>query len=193
MKKFFPLLGLAALSFAAMPLTADPIDPVYSMGDPSSGTPIGANTFTFGADALGGGVFAFVNQSGNLWTKLDVFVQLPTGSVINCGPAPFFNFCQVSSVIQTASLSLFDIDLNSPSAQTGGIPDGEFFTINLNDLVNGGINTDPNGAGGWGPGNDFSATANLTNSPEPATAFFVLAGLGMVSFGVLGRRRRVRP
>jgi hypothetical protein len=183
---FKPLSIVAAAFLVGTALQAAPVDPVFEMGDPSSGTPLVSNFFTFGTDEAGGGVLAFVNDSGVLWTSLNFFVTLPANSPITCLPGPFFSSCQFS-IVNTlpGGLAVFDLGVSNPTS-LGGIASGEFFTINLNDFVNGQPNPDPNGAGGWGSDNDFSAVANLASMPEPSTVALFLLGILLV--GVAARR-----
>ncbi|HEY6990411.1 MAG TPA: PEP-CTERM sorting domain-containing protein [Bryobacteraceae bacterium] len=172
---------------AGAALQAAPIDPVFQMGDPSSGTPLTSNFFTFGTNQAGGGILAFVNESGELWTSLNFQVTLPINSAITCIPAPFFSSCQFSivTVLPGAGTALFSLGVSNPTS-LGGIANHEFFTINLNDLVNGQPNLDPNGSGGWGANNEFTAVANAS-IPEPATDALFL--LGMLLAGMISRRR----
>jgi hypothetical protein len=178
---------IAATFIVGASLQAAPIDPVFDMGDPPSGTPLVSNFFNFGSDAAGGGVLAFVNETGSLWTSLNFFVTLPANSAITCLPAPFFSSCQFS-IVNTlpGGLAVFDLGVSNPTS-LGGIASGEFFTINLNDFVNGQANPDPNGAGGWGNDNEFSAVANLASMPEPPAAALFL--LGILLAGTAARRR----
>ncbi len=168
-------------------LQANPIDPVFEMGDPPSGTPLTSNFFTFGTNQAGGGILAFVNESGELWTSLNFRVTLPINSAITCIPAPFFSSCQFSivNVLPGGVNALFDLGVSNPTS-LGGIANHEFFTINLNDFVNGQPNLDPNGAGGWGADNEFVAVANAS-VPEPATGALFL--FGVLLAGMAGRRR----
>ena len=81
---------------------------------------------------------------------------------------------------QTDQLSLFTLNLTL-RAKEGGILNGDFFTINLNDLIGGTLPTDPNGNGGWGSNTSFNAQVTdylspSDESPEPATiSLFALA------------------
>ena len=171
---------------AGAALQAEPIDPVFQMGDPSSGTPLTSNFFTFGTNQAGGGILAFVNESGELWTSLNFLVTLPINSAITCIPGPFFSSCQFSIVnaLPAAGTALFSLGVSNPTS-LGGIANHEFFTINLNDFVNGQPNLDPNGSGGWGADNEFTAVANAS-VPEPATAALFL--LGILLAGMAGWR-----
>lgn len=188
MLKSLPIVIISAFITVAA-LQAEPIDPVFQMGDPSAGTPITSDFFSFGTNQAGGGILAFVNESGELWTSLNFLVTLPINSAITCIPAPFFSSCQFSivNVLPGATDALFDLGVSNPTS-LGGIANHEFFTINLNDLVNGQPNLDPNGSGGWGPDNEFAATANASTSvPEPATNALFL--LGVLLAGVASRKR----
>lgn len=182
-------LAIAVLAMGASLVRADPVDPVFSMGDPSAGTPVTSSSFVFGADALGGGVLSFVNNSGILFQNLEITVTEPSDSAITLPHGLFFNTTQLSSTSAGNGLSVFTIGLfNSGPDSEGGIPDGQFFTINLNDFVNNTQPPDPNGAGGWGPGADFSATANALpgapgTAPEPASILLLSGGLGLFWFG----------
>jgi|KBSMisStaDraftv2_1062788.scaffolds.fasta_scaffold784124_2 hypothetical protein len=177
-KPFSSIIVISALLTGAA-LRAEPIDPVFQMGDPDAGTPITSNLFTFGTNQAGGGILAFVNESGELWTNLNFLVTLPINSAITCIPSPFFSSCQFSivDVLPGGSSALFSLGVSNPTS-LGGIANHEFFTINLNDFVNGQPNLDPNGSGGWGIDNEFAAVANASTSvPEPATDALFLFGI----------------
>jgi hypothetical protein len=192
MLKAFSIIIISAFITGAT-LQAEPIDPVFEMGDPPAGTPITSNFFTFGTNEAGGGILAFVNESGELWTSLNFLVNLPINSAITCVPAPFFSSCQFSivNVLPGGTTALFNLGVSNPTS-LGGIANHEFFTINLNDFVNGQPNLDPDGSGGWGADNEFAAVANASASvPEPATDALFL--LGILLAGVAGRRRLRAP
>jgi hypothetical protein len=178
MLKWLSIIIISACITGAA-LQAEPIDPVFQMGDPVTGTPITSNFFTFGTNQAGGGVLAFVNESGELWTSLNFLVTLPINSPVTCIPAPFFSSCQFSivNVLPGGTNALFSLGVSNPTS-LGGIANHEFFTINLNDFVNGQTNPDPNGSGGWGADNEFAAVANASTSvPEPATNALFLLGI----------------
>lgn len=187
-------IALLSAFLTGAALHADPIDPVFQMGDPSTGTPITSNSFTFGTNQSGGGILAFVNESGELWTSLNFFVTLPINSAITCIPAPFFSSCQFSivDVLAGGTTALFNLGVSNPTS-LGGIANHEFFTINLNDFVDGQPNLDPDGSGGWGADNEFAAVANASASvPEPAT--YALFLLGVLLAGTAARwHRRTAP
>ena len=185
------MVGLA-LSAALASVRADPIDPVFSVDDPTDGTPITTTNFTFVDNNNGGGIFTFVNESNVTWTKLDFAVTLPSNSTFACGSGPFFTFCQIAPTLQAGGTTLYDISLTGPSVARGGLGNGVSFTINLNDFIASGLqNPDPNGSGGWLPNNSFNGTAN-DFSPEPASWLLLLTGLGgIVSFGLLRKKRAV--
>ena len=193
MNRSICVLGLAMLAISTGLLQADPVDPVYSMGDPTTGTPVTSSNFAFGADAGGGGVFAFVNNSGILWNSLSISVTEPSNIAITVVPGLFFNTNQYSSTSLAGGYSLFTIGLFNTGTGEGGITNGEYFTINLNDLIGNTQNTDTNGSGGWGPFASFSAAANAvpgapgsSATPEPASIFLFASGL---AFAFYARRR----
>ena len=193
MNRFVSVLGLTVIALGTTLLRADPIDPVYSMGDPTTGTPVTSSNFVFGSDAAGGGVFAFVNNSGVLWNSLTIQVTEPSNIAITILPGLFFNTNQFSSTPLAGGYSIFTIGLFNTGAGSGGITNGEYFTINLNDLIGNSQNTDANGAGGWGPNATFSAAANSVpgapgTAPEPGSALLCAVGAGAVLYG----SRRIR-
>ncbi len=140
----------------------------------------------------GGGIFNFVNESLQNWTKLDFSVDLPSNSTFACGPGPFFSFCQIAPTLQAGGTTLYDISLTGPTPATGGLGNGVPFAINLNDFISPGTqNPAPNGSGGWLPDNTFSGRAN-DFSPEPSTWLLLVAGFGGISgWGLLKRKRTV--
>ena len=191
MKRFSRLAAITVLSFAITVLVkADPIDPIFDMGDPGIGLPITSTTFSFGANGSGGGFLQFMNESGADWFGLAVQVTQPTGTIISCSGGPFFSDCLISSIDQGNGSSLFSLNFTS-RVKLSGITNGEYFTINLNNLVNGVQPTDPNGTGGWGPSADFNAqvTDSLPSVPEPATWVLLFSGL-LITGGVRRLKNR---
>lgn len=174
------ILGLFTM---ALPLLVQAGNPhILIKGDPPNPTVIVGDDFTFGADQFGGGVFTFQNESGSTWRDLLVSATLPAFTTITCGPGPF-QTCTISQTPGNGDV-LYDI-LFGPAA-TGGVVNGEIFSINLND-----DGDDPEGVGSWGPGNDFAAKANVpTATPEPSVLMLMLVGgAGIALFG--WRRRRM--
>jgi len=164
--------------------------PRVSIGDPTAGASVGLS-FTFDANENGGGNPSFTNGSGINWTTLDLMVIEPIGTDITCAPGPFFTACSVSSRMVSAPeensvsyesvcRSLFDINFSKPS-ELGGIGPDVFFTINLNDLVDGKENPDPSGSGQWGAETPFTAIADAT--PEPAAYLLLGGGLLLLACG----------
>jgi len=169
-------LAALAIVFTTATVKADSVDPYIRIGDPNAGTPVGL-IFSFSSDANGGGVFNFVNATGQNITDIDFFVTLPGTDVITCVPADFFSTCSYTSTPRANGKALYDI-----GAETGGegigIPLGVSFSINLNNPINGEPNPDPMGAGGWGPNNLIEVGVNGSDpfTPEPATWGLLLAG-----------------
>jgi hypothetical protein len=170
----------SALALVVAPCAVQAGNPHIIIKDPpENATPITSNTFTFGADASGGGVFFFQNESGKNWFSMGVEVVLPAFTSITVTPGPFLS----DTIVQTPqgdNQVLYDI-IFGPTANA--IPVGTVFSINLNDSGD-----DPNGVGSWGPGNDFSAESNVAISPEPSAALLLLAG-GLLT-GLFCYRRR---
>ena len=163
----FPLL------FAIAPLALQAAKPTIIVnGDPPDITVVTNTSFTFGANSSGGGDFSFQNETGQDWTRLDIFVTLPSFESITCGSISFVT-CTVSTTT-TPGASPADYDLIFGPNPSGGIRNGETFSINLND--NAVINIDPNGTGEWGPDTDFNAIAN-DFAPEPASWILMILGI----------------
>ncbi|MBV9268525.1 MAG: hypothetical protein JO061_20320 [Acidobacteriaceae bacterium] len=178
--------GLAGIAL----LLASPVvfaGPRISIGDPGTGTPVGMN-FTFASNASGGGYFTFDNASGVNWFSMDFQVSEPTGTAITCVPGPLFNTCESSVLSTSGNLSMFDVGFDNPT-EGGGIPAGGSFTVDLNNEVDGHPNTDPNGAGQWLPGTEFTAIANLS-TPEPGTFSLLFGALAVYAGGRIYRKRR---
>jgi hypothetical protein len=139
--------------------------------DPPDPTSITGLSFTFGSNANGGGNLSFTNDSGQQWSSLNVYVNLPDLETITCGPGPF-GTCSITPSTGTDHTINYNIAFG-PSPRGGILPD-QNFSINLNN--DGLTNTDPSGAGDWGPDTDFNAVAN--GMPEPAS--WELCGLVLV-------------
>lgn len=166
------VLGTAGLCLAGRPsiiINSDPPDPI-----------VAGSTFSFTANATGGGDISVTNESGQRWFSLDIFVNLPESTPIICGPGPF-GTCTTTVTNGPNNTFNYDISLG-PSPL--GIQIGENFSIDLDD--NGLIDIDPNGTGSWGPNTQFSAAIN--GVPEPAT--YGLCGIALLGALLLGWRRR---
>ncbi len=177
--------AILPLLFVIAPLAVQAGKPTIIVnGDPPDITVITNTSFAFGANASGGGDFSFQNETGQDWTRLDILVTLPTFQSITCGSIAFVT-CTVTTTTPPGS-SPADYDLIFGPNPSGGIRNGELFSINLNDDAV--VNIDPNGTGSWGAGRDFNATAN-DGAPEPAS--WTLMALGILGFGLWIYRRRV--
>ena len=146
---------------------------------PPPAIPVTSNTFAFGADASGGGVFAFQNASGNDWGSMLVTATLPNLTPITCGPGPFLT-CTVS---EKPVLDGYLYDILFGPAPGGGITAGTIFTVNLND-----DGTDPNGSGSWPVGQDFDAKTTVV--PEPGSVLLLMSG-GLLVAGLCRRRASI--
>ena len=156
----------------SIPLGAIP-DPDIDISDPPciEGCPPGVGlTFTFSADASGGGIVSFTNISGETWTTL----------LITTGSIPFF--VDPTSIVCTTNAFVRCIPQNLGGGTTAiylsgtneffhGIPNLDVFTINLNDF--------DSSSGSWGANRSFAAAANVPAPvPEPRTLTLLGAGLG---------------
>ncbi len=171
------ILAIVALGTTAV--QADPVDPQGVFDNLVAGTPVMPESdFTFGADATGGGVLSFQNVSGTDWIAMDFTVTEPQGISITCNGGPFFGACITSSTNTSPNMAQYRILFSRPI--NGGIPNQAEFSFNLNDLLpTGGPNFDPNGAGGWGAGADFTVVPT-SGAPEPASWLLLTAGLPLI-------------
>src|SRR5579875_705940 len=116
MKKSALILGLLLFAFGST-LLADPIDPVFSIGDPPSGTPITGSTFQFDSNVDGGGVLSFTNATTFDWTSIQFFVTLPQNDSITCFQSTnaIFRACSVSSgPVDSKGNQVYDIGVSVP-------------------------------------------------------------------------------
>ena len=178
-------LALLALLTVPALVQADTLDPYIRIGDPGTGTPVGT-AFTFGTNNNGGGFLRFYNATEVTFSSLNFQVNLPAGDTITCNPTPFYATCSFSSAPPSNGIATFNIGFKV-GEELSGIHPGVSFSINLNDLIDGQENQDPNGAGSWGPDNDFRAFANGA-SPEPATWGFLALGTSVLGLAALRRR-----
>ncbi|HTU46697.1 MAG TPA: hypothetical protein VMF91_16645 [Bryobacteraceae bacterium] len=156
--------------FIVVPVSrATSLDPRIVIGDPATGTPTDSASFSFRSDVHGGGIFQFVNDSGQTWTTLDFFVTLPSSDTITCG-SPFYGFCGFTTTSSGDGQSQFDIGFEQPT--NAGILPGAAFSIDLNDQGDS-ANADK---GGWGPFTQITAIANF-DIPEPSALRLAAAGL----------------
>lgn len=171
--------SLFVLLLTAVPAVVRADNPhIIIKGDPPASTIVTGTSFSFGANGSGGGDFTFANESGQDWLQISVTALLASPNIpVTCGPGPF-ETCTISNHPMNGAF-LYDI-LFGP-VTSGGITNGEVFSVDLNDS-----GSDPNGSGSWPPLQDFKAQANV---PEPSGVFLVLAGSLLVA-GVVRYRRR---
>jgi hypothetical protein len=197
--RLFVLLLLVVGSSALAYADGLPVDPRMDVSDPDCGetcTPIEGTSFSFTSNNHGGGFFTFQNDSKTNWNSLLV----ETGSIpfnipadtVTCTTNAFLS-CQVFDLAGGVTAMYFSGVSDSDSGPFG-IVNTAVFTVNLNDLLNGVPNTDPNGSGGWDSGRDFSATANVSSPvPEPATLTLMGVGIGaLLAKNKSASRRRAR-
>lgn len=177
------LFCLAILSTIQLGRAA-PVDPQISVGDPVSGTPLSSPMWSFKSDANGGGIFAFINETKNVWQTLDFFATLPAGDTISCS-STLFGLCDYTSTPAGNGQRLFDVGFEQPDNGTGVGPKGTF-SIDLNDSSCGDKNISSCG-GGWGSNSSIEGVANF-GLPEPATWALTAAGLLLCGFCAIHRR-----
>jgi hypothetical protein len=147
-------------------LCAGSLDPRIVVGDPTGGTPVASANFWFTADAHGGGILNFINNSRHTWTTLDFFVTLPSADTIGCS-STWYSFCSFTETSLGNGQSQFDIGFEQPT-QAGILP-GSSFSLDLDDSP--GVDK-----GSWGPFAQVQAVANF-DIPEPSALFLATAGL----------------
>jgi len=208
MNRFLILVSFLLL-ISAIPLRANTTtDPVIGMDDPPcfEGCPIpnfipvsGAlgTSFTFNADGSGGGITFFrVDPSGPGFSTLDI--ETPVGYVpdsVNCTSStaptgtPPFNNCLVRNLNGVTDIYFSNIVLLTALLTTTdpGLPAGDEFAVNLNDITCNPFTStscDTSGAGGWGVGEAFTAFPNV---PEPIKPLIPEPSTGsLLALGVLG-------
>jgi len=214
MNRFLILVSFLLL-ISAIPLRANTTtDPNIGMDDPPcdielgcpvpNPTPISGalgTSFTFNADGSGGGISFFeVNPSGPGFSTLDI--ETPVGYVpdsVNCtitSSTSAFNNCTVRNLDGVTDIYFSNIVLLTALLTTTdpGLPAGDEFAINLNDITCNPFTStscDTSGAGGWGVGEAFTAFPNvpLPTSPlipEPSTGSLLALGV----LGLLAQLRR---
>jgi hypothetical protein len=138
-------------------------------------------TFTFASGPGGGGIFDFVNRSGETWTRVDVSTLFPQAdlSLFFCHSNSFA--CEVKKVGDSIIYTFFDGELPSLGRESADGPG--HFTINLNTPAR-----SPGDNGGWGAGREFVGVANV---PEPGRLALLLMAGGFLAAGFRRRWRRV--
>jgi hypothetical protein len=172
-------------------------------GDCSDPPGIFSQVFSFSADTAGGSCAAFGNHSGTSFNSLAITTALPDDlSNLYCSGGNFFEFCSFTVDVPNDLLTIKLFGTNDSHPGIASIPTCSLdiecgptdnFSINLNDLVCDPAgrctqSTSDTGSGGWltgGSPDAFTAAANGAAVPEPASAVFLIVGLG----AVLARRR----
>ena len=186
------VVGCAASAFAS--------GPQIGIGDPncnswnSSLGPLlyvnSSNQFSVQANSIGGGFFGICNQSGSLWTTIDIR-YIGDLSGVTC-TSTVFNSC----VIDTTTFAgitdiLFSNPKNGSNGDSGGIPDNQLMTVNLDsNCTPTSTNNCNNNDGDWPGGQVLYGGANgpaNIPTPEPATAILLTSGSAALMYY---RRRR---
>lgn len=197
----FLLLGVAILMTAGIALAdMTPGDATVQLRDPDScglhctELTAGNASFSFKINGTGGGIFTFENDLGFAITSLTITIENPA-TTAGCSVTAFFKNCSASSNSHTGFTTIIFSGVN-----TGG----DCATIGVGSFDGGGsgksgtdcgilrdvvfsldFDNNPNihnGVGGWNSGSSVGAVASPT--PEPATLFLMLTGLGpLVGFG----------
>ncbi len=157
---------------------ATPSDPQVSIGDPATGTLLNSGNWAFQADANGGGMFNFTNNTRQTWQTLDFFATLPSGDTISCS-STVFTVCSFTETNSGRGSSVFDVGFEDPATGPGISPGGSF-TVDLDTVA--GIDR-----GGWEPNNTIRGVANF-ELPEPGS--WTLAALGFLVLGAGAIYRR---
>lgn len=180
-----PLGGMAKAD------STTPPDPRIGIAGGGNSADVGL-TFSFTSNATGGGVFDFINNSGQDWFNLSITTKFPGGNLktdYQCAAPGLFMNCQFSlnSDGTLINVLFFGIGRGEETfASKGsfieddtftGIRNGQEFIVNLN-------NPGSSSVGGWVPNTRFDAIANI---PEPASMTLFLVGLGAIA---VGRRLR---
>jgi hypothetical protein len=185
MNRFLIIVSFLLL-VSVIPLRANATtDPFIGIDDPVCfevcpnpvGGPTGTAPFTFNANANGGGISFFTVGGTAPFNTVDI-ETLGVFSVF-CYSDVFF--CNTRILGGSVTDIFFQVEVPP------GIPPGNEFDINLNDIVCNPFTTacDVNGPGGWGSGQAFLATPNLPKPPshslipEPSTG-------SLLALGVLG-------
>ena len=144
--------------------------------------------FSFTSNATGGGVFDFINNSGQDWFNLSITTKFPGGNLqtdYSCSAPGIFMNCKFSlnSDGSLVNVLFYGIGRNEEGfANKGslieddtftGIRNGQEFIVSLN-------NPGSSSVGGWVPNTKFNAIANV---PEPTSMTLFLIGLGAIAVG----------
>jgi hypothetical protein len=153
--------------------------------------------FDIDTDSNGGGFITAVNAQGDLITQLNFSLEYADpGCPANSSTSPNLSFDSAFLSFATDSLEISQSSQCDPNTADvadytlsldflPGIPNDYQFEINLNSDGT----MDPNGTGGWLPGDTFPVN---TAVPEPGTLAAGASGLLLLGMGVYRRARR-RP
>jgi PEP-CTERM motif len=188
MTKKLPLV-LCLFAFALLTLPAYAGAPTIGLGDPNCSSYHGyivsigpSGSFTFTSNSVGGGFFAFCNNSGAIFRTVDIRFFNPDDvdfkNSIDCS-STVFSSCEVTLLAGNIIDLFFSNPQTESEGDSGGIPNDHLMTINLN--------TPGSNGGDWPAGLDFFGQGNGSASvPEPASILLLSTGL----LALWGFRRR---